>query len=103
MITEEMVRAAWAEFQKAFHDHADTEAGRHEITRRALSAALAAMWQDHVIVPRFPTDMMIVAALEDAERRNAKNEGQSYTNIYQAMVSAPAPTQLSTGMGDADG
>jgi hypothetical protein len=44
-VNDDMVQAAWAEFQKAFHEHADTEQGYHEITRRALNAALAHMWR----------------------------------------------------------
>lgn len=96
---------------------------RHEMLEAALSAALAAMWQDHVIVPREPTPEMIAAAVpceaqEDYGHSAKKigaaavlilgggrnigevegrlvNEAAFLVRDYRAMISA-APTQLST-------
>ncbi len=72
----------------------------------ALSAALAAMWQDHVIVPREATEEMIDAAcvaqiaLYPAweGQKPSPTAGEVIATVYRAMVSA-APTLLSTRMG----
>jgi hypothetical protein len=58
-VTDDVVRVAWAEFQKAFHEHADTEQGYHEITRRALTAALAAMWRPIEEAPKDRTRVLL--------------------------------------------
>ena len=117
--TEEMVRAAARAFAPelwADHDNmtpterAVWEAGltakkfiAEEKAKVALSAALAAMWQDHVIAPRKPTESMIQAG--DEANPTQWNEGTDYgfvsdvsADVYQAMIAA-APTLLSTRMG----
>lgn len=120
MITEDMVRAAAEAIYNVWAKNREVEATweecvrlKHSIAREAeeegraaITAALAAMWQDHVIVPREATEEMIDAAcvaqiaLYPAweGQKPSPTAGEVIATVYRAMVSA-APTLLSTRMG----
>lgn len=102
MITEEMGRVAL----RAYNEDCNGCTAQAPALRRAITAALAAMWQDHVIVPREATEEMIDAAcvaqiaLYPAweGQKPSPTAGEVIATVYRAMVSA-APTLLSTRMG----
>ncbi len=78
-VTDEMVRVARSAYMSDIHHDMDAA------IRAMLTAALAAMWQDSVVVPREPTTVQANAGVACDDLRTGY---ETVKHIYRHMVAA---------------